>query len=316
MKIEEMEQLLRQLDIEPVNERNGEILALCPGHKEMTGKEDHNPSWWINAETGQHICFSCGFKGGLWNLIAMRKNFHDAQGRLDYADAKDWLYESFGVIQLDVLADMERPITKEPEIKISEANLAVFVDPPAEALKSRGLTLAAAQTHGLLWDSRKKNWIIVIRDPYSNKLLGWQEKGYSQRYFNNYPPGVEKAKSLFGFAQYSGGKMIVVESPLDVVRLTSLGVAGGVATYGAHISNEQLKLIKEADEIVFALDNDDAGKTASKRMLDLTKDMAFEAFFFNYGDSDRKDIGGMSRGEVSYGLDNAKHCVYGLGALA
>jgi hypothetical protein len=314
MKLEEMEQLLVRLGIDPIRTKDSEILALCPGHKELTGREDRNPSWWINADTGQHICFSCGFKGGLWSLIAQRQNLHDQNGRLDYADAKDWLYESFGAIQMDVLTEIERPIEK-PEYKISQASLAVFVDPPADALKSRGLSLAAAQAYELLWDASKKNWIIVIRDPYSNKLLGWQEKGFSRRYFNNYPPGVEKSQSLFGFSQYSGGQMIVVESPLDVVRLASLGISGGVSTYGVHISNEQLRLIKEADEVVFALDNDEAGKANSKKLLELTKTLAFEAWFFDYSGTDVKDIGGMSRLEVTSGLNGAKHCVYGLGAL-
>lgn len=315
MKLEEMEELLRRLNIEPINVRNSEVLALCPGHKEITGREDRNPSWWINAETGQHICFSCGFKGGLWSLIAQRQNFVDPNGRLDYADAKDWLYESFGAIQLDALAEIERPIEK-PEFKVSEASLAVFSDPPESVLKSRGLNLAAAQAHNLLWDPRHQNWIIVIRDPYSNKLLGWQEKGFSRRYFNNYPPGVEKSHALFGFSNYKGGKMIVVESPLDVVRLTSLGITGGVATYGVHISAAQLKLIKEADEIIFALDNDEAGKAASKKLLDMTKTSGFESWFFDYSHTDRKDIGGMSRAEIVQGLQSAKHCVYGEAALA
>lgn len=315
MRIEEMEALLRRLNIEPVNVKNSEILALCPGHKEITGREDRNPSWWINSDTGQHICFSCGFKGGLWSLIAQRQNFYDPNGRLDYADAKDWLYESFGTIQLDTLAEIERPIEK-PEFKVSNASLAVFSNPPSDALRSRGLSLAAAQDHELLWDSVKRNWIIVIREPYSNKLLGWQEKGYSRRYFNNYPPGVEKSHCLFGFSKYSGGRMVVVESPLDVVRLSSLGISGGVATYGVHISAAQLKLIKEADEIVFALDNDDAGKAASKKLLELTKTDAFEAWFFDYSTTDRKDVGGMSKFEVTEGLANAKHCVYGTEALA
>lgn len=316
MRLEEMEQLLVRLGIEPVRTNGSEILGLCPGHKDITGREDRNPSWWINADTGQHICFSCGFKGGLWSLIAQRQNFYDPNGRLDYADAKDWLYESFGTIQMDSLEGTPAPIVREPEFKVSEASLAVFVDPPSDALRSRGLRLTAAQDYGLLWDASKRNWIIVIRDPYSNKLLGWQEKGFSRRYFNNYPPGVEKSHSLFGLSQYTGGRMVVVESPLDVVRLASLGISGGVATYGVHISNEQLKLIKEADEIVFALDNDDAGKAASKKLLEMTKTNAFEAWFFDYSHTECKDIGGMSKTEVTDGLASAKHCVYGTAALA
>jgi hypothetical protein len=315
MKLEEMEQLLNKLGIETASVKGSEILAICPGHKRITGREDKHPSWWVNADTGQHICFACGFKGGLWSLIAERQGFYDSVGRLDYADAKDWFYESFDSIQLDVLTEISTPIQKEPEVKITEASLAIFSEPPAEALRSRGLSAAAAKHHQLLWDSAKKNWIILIRDPYSNKLLGWQEKGFAQRFFRNYPPGMEKSKSLFGLSQYQGGRMIVVESPLDVVRLTSLGIPGGVATYGVTISTEQLKLIREADEVVFALDNDDAGRANSAKLLDLTKALKFEAWFFNYSGTDRKDIGAMSRSEVDSGLQNARHCVYGVGAL-
>jgi len=109
--------------------------------------------------------------------------------------------------------------------------------------------------------------------------------------------------------------MIVVESPLDVVRLSSIGISGGVATYGVHISNAQLKIIREADEIVFALDNDEAGRAASKKLLELTRPLNFEAWFFDYSQTDRKDIGGMSRAEAITGLQNSRHCVYGEKAL-
>jgi hypothetical protein len=315
MRIEEMETLLERLGVTPVATKDNEVLALCPGHKELTGREDHNPSWWINSETGRHICFSCGFKGGLWALIAQVKGLKDAQGRLDFADAKDWLYESFDGMVLDSLQDTGPIVKPEPEVKITEASLALFTYPPEPALKSRGLTLEAAKKHELLWDPKHSNWIIVIREPHSNKLLGWQEKGYSRRYFNNYPPRVVKSEALFGFSQYSSGPMIVVESPLDVVRLSSIGISGGVATYGVHISNAQLKIIREADEIVFALDNDEAGRAASKKLLELTRPLNFEAWFFDYSQTDRKDIGGMSRAEAITGLQNSRHCVYGEKAL-
>ena len=36
-------------------EHGVEALALCPMHAERTGKEDNNPSWWINLESGMHI---------------------------------------------------------------------------------------------------------------------------------------------------------------------------------------------------------------------------------------------------------------------
>jgi 5S rRNA maturation endonuclease (ribonuclease M5) len=312
MRIEEMERVLERLNIQVINIRGSEILALCPGHKEITGKEDHNPSWWINAETGAHICFSCGFKGSLWSLIATSQNLKDANGLLDYADAKDWLYLSFDNIQLGTPdEDVEQESIFKEVTQITESRLALFTYPPEYALKARGFTLAGAEKHQLLWDTAHSNWISVIRDPYSNKLLGWQEKGFSRRYFRNYPTGVEKSTTLFGLNRYQGGRMIVVESPLDVVRLESVGITGGVSTYGSIISNVQLELIKDADEIVFALDNDESGINASKKMLEQN----FEAWFFNYAHTEMKDIGAMSRLEILTGLDNAKHSVHGLGAI-
>ena len=110
--------------------------------------------------------------------------------------------------------------------------------------------------------------------------------------------------------------MIVVESPLDVVRLASVGIQGGVSTYGSLISNAQVSLIREADEIVFALDNDESGNNASKKMLELGFTLGFESWFFNYAHTDMKDVGAMSKSEIMTGLRNAKHSVNGTGALA
>lgn len=312
MRLEEMERVLERLEIKPINIRGSEILALCPGHKEITGKEDHNPSWWINAETGAHICFSCGFKGNIWALIATAQNLKDANGFLDYADAKDWLYLSFDGISIATNEEEQEQESVFKEVtQITESRLALFTYPPEYALKARGFTLIAAEKHQLLWDTAYSNWISVIRDPYSNKLLGWQEKGFSRRYFKNYPTGVQKSTTLFGLNRYTGGRMIVVESPLDVVRLESIGVTGGVSTYGSMISNAQIELIKDADEVVFALDNDESGINASKKMLELN----FEAWYFSYAHTSMKDVGAMSRAEILTGLDNAKHSVHGLGAI-
>lgn len=317
MRLEEMENVLGRLNIEPIQTRGSEILALCPGHKEITGKEDHNPSWWINAETGAHICFSCGFKGNIWSLIATVQNLKDANGFLDYADAKDWLYLSFDNLSLGKEEDDQddEPVFKEV-VSMGESRLALFTYPPDSALKARGFTLPAAEKHQLLWDPKFSNWITVIREPYTNKLLGWQEKGFKRRYFKNYPPGVQKSTTLFGLNRYKGGRMIVVESPLDVVRLESVGITGGVSTYGSMISNTQLNMIRDADEILFALDNDESGLASSKTMLEKSIELGFEARFFSYAHTEMKDVGGMSRSEILTGLDNAKHSVYGLGALS
>jgi 5S rRNA maturation endonuclease (ribonuclease M5) len=305
MTLDEMKDTLTRLGVDYYSDRGYEIQAECPAHEERTGHKDRNPSFYINADTGAFFCFSCGWKGGLTTLINYK------QGSVN---AKDWLKEGEGLkLRLKrVLKPKERI---QEQTYITESMLSAFTVPPADALKSRGLTLSAAVKYELLWDDRRKDWIIPIRDPITGSLLGWQEKGYQIRSFRNYPTGVHKSHSLFGYAQYSVGEMIVVESPLDVIRLASLGIQGGVATYGSIVSKAQFNLIRGADQLIFAMDNDDAGKKASMDLFHLAKSMEKEAWFFNYHNTDVKDIGGMSLNEIRYGLDNAKHIAHGLGVV-
>ena len=46
-----------------------EISGRCPVHLARTGKEDNSPSWSMNAETGLWICYACGARGTLPQLI-------------------------------------------------------------------------------------------------------------------------------------------------------------------------------------------------------------------------------------------------------
>ena len=308
MTVEEMEHTLTRLGMETVTTRGDEVQSYCPAHKDRTGRDDKNPSFWINADTGAFICFSCQFKGNVFSLI----NYVEG---IDFEKAKEWFDSpSLLVSRFNRVTEEKKAPIEEPTI-ITESMLSAFVNPPAEALAARGISLHAARAYELCWDARNENWIIPIRDAKTSKLLGWQEKGHTRRHFNNTPAKMKKSNSLFGYEQYVGGDMIVVESPLDVVRLASIGITGGVATYGALISSSQITYIRGADRIVFALDNDDAGKLSSRSMLKNCREMSMEAWFFNYNHTEMKDIGGMSLDEVRLGITNAKHSVHGLKAV-
>ena len=305
MTVEEMQDALTRLGVEFYSNRGDEIQAECPAHEERTGHKARNPSFYINADSGAFICFSCGWKGSLYTLI----NYKNGD-----VDASEWLKSEQGLAARFDRATREQPKIQE-QTYITESMLSAFVEPPEDALRSRGLAASAAKQYGLLWDRHNKNWIIPIREAETGKLLGWQEKGYDRRYFKNYPTGIQKSKSLFGYGQYTRGDMIVVESPLDVVRLASLGIKGGVANYGALVSTHQFNLIRGAERIVFAMDNDEAGHKSSMSLYHLCKEMGAWPWFFNYGDIDVKDVGGMSLDEIRFGIRNAKFSVHGLKAV-
>ena len=308
MTVEEMEGVLDRLGIEVISITGDEIKGHCPAHLERTGKEDGNPSWFINADSGVHHCFSCGFRGSVNSLVEY------TQG-ISYDDTKSWLGSGERNLSKAFARLLDRPVLEEVSNPITESMLSAFVNPPAEALASRGLTLSSAQKYEILWDKLKNTWIIPMRDAVTGELLGWQEKGYGNRYFMNFPKGMKKSTTVFGIQKYTRGTMVVVESPLDVVRLDSVGVPGGVATYGCAVSHAQVNVIRGADRIVFAMDNDKAGRKGSYELLDAAKQMGFEAWFFDYSNTDRKDVGGMSKAEILYGLEHAKHSMHGKRAV-
>ena len=304
MTVDEMEETLSRLGIESYNVRGDEIQALCPAHLERTGKDDRNPSWFINADTGAHICFSCGWKGNLYGLISYVT-------KTDYEDATKWLGSAEGLTKrFERITRERKPI--DDFVVVSESMLKAFTSPPPEALAVRGLTHTAANKYELLWDAANKNWIIPIRSIVDGSLMGWQEKGFDRRYFSNRPTGIKKSESLFGFEQVFGKELIVVESPLDVVRLASIGITYGVATYGSKVSQAQFNAIRSADRVIFAMDNDESGRESSKSLLYMCKQMGVECWFFHYGDIDVKDVGAMSKDEVLNGLHKATHMIRGI----
>ena len=307
----DVERVLLSLDVALTAQRGDEVQGLCPMHKARTGKEDHNPSWWINSITGAHICFSCGYKGNIYTLVG------DLKG-LDYFDAKDYVGQSEEELPLDYLAkrikELPQYIPAEEELGMSEARLAVFTEPPDIELKKRFLTREAVTIHGVLWDTTNEAWILPIRNPDTFELWGWQEKGARGRFFRNQPTGVKKSKTVFGVELINKDKpMWIVESPLDAVRLTGLG-HNAVSTFGAILSEDQGKLMRRASQLIAAFDNDEAGKKASEQVLGFAKKYGMELKFFNYEGIDVKDVGDMVETEINIGLKTAKDRVYGKAA--
>ena len=310
-----VEGVLLTLGIE-TSPRGDELIGLCPMHLERTGQEDNNPSWSMNAETGVHHCFSCGYKGTLLTLVAEIKEFTTQWGIIDFDSAKEWLRNNIEV-NFEYLARQleEARISYVPipaPVGMSEARLSIFDSiPPEWAMSARGLTEDGCVLYGVKWSPANNSWITPIRNPQSHKLMGWQEKSQTQRLFRNRPTGVAKSKTLFGLDAFRGGTMIVVESPLDAVRLGSLGVSGGVSTFGASVSSDQVQLMKQADKLIIAMDNDPAGKKASLDLLERTRKEGMECWFLNYQGTEFKDIGDMPEDLVHYCIGASKHSVFG-----
>lgn len=275
--------------------RGAELIAACPAHVDRTGKPDNDPSWSVNLDHGAHHCFSCGWKGSLKSLVeyfggTLAEQPLDLEGAV--GDALKLLNEV--EVSFNVIADY--PV-------LPEASLRVFTAPPTSALLSRMLSAQSCQHMGVLWDPRTASWILPIRDE-RGRLMGWQIKGTKDRRFRNFPSGVQKRRCLFGAAiAESFDWAVVVESPLDAVRLYALGIPA-VATYGSSVSDEQLRLLSQWRKVVLALDNDEAGRRGTAKIQD--SDEPLNLSLLLYPSRSVKDVGDMTDDEILYAVENSR----------
>jgi Toprim-like len=312
----DIESALYDMGIEIRRSDDDEVHGICPQHFKRTGEEQRNAHWSVNRVTGVHNCFSCGYKGTFVSLVA------DVlfKGRDVFAAARWMRQYGINLEKARNLPDWEER-TEEPTRQIKpmdETRLALFDEPPTWALEARDISAAACRHYGVLWDAKKSHWIIPIRKP-SGELVGWQKKEEGGRFFRNFPEDVKKSLTLFGFQQFPLGEpAILCESPLDVVRLHTLGWEGGLAAYGAAVSDPQMRLILEVtDELIVALDNDKDGKKYSQLLRDGEVERGVQirgrwmerflnARYFEYGKIDVKDIGDMDSRDIERGLYEAK----------
>jgi 5S rRNA maturation endonuclease (ribonuclease M5) len=304
----DVDRIIASLDLTLFSQRGDEVYGLCPMHKERTGQIDHNPSWWINLTTGQHMCFSCKYKGNLYTLV------RDLNPGMDHWDILDILKTEpeNPTDLLKRLQDLPQYVgAKTDEIPMSEARMAVYIDPPAYALERRNISLEAAQHYGVKWDDDSKAWITPLRDPHFGELMGWQEKAFIGRFFRNYPAGVSKGRTLFGVNVQEDDIAIVVESPLDCLRLYTAGFKGGLAVCGSVVNEGHAKILRYSSKIIAAFDCDKAGVQASEELFKFAKMYGLDVSFFNYSATEAKDPGDMTDDEIRFGIENARNMIYG-----
>ncbi len=92
----------------------------------------------------------------------------------------------------------------------------------------------------------------------------------------------EKGRELYGLTQArdairASGRVLVVEGYMDVVALAQFGVGYAVATLGTATTPVHItKLLRQADEIVFCFDGDNAGRKAAWRALEVSLPLAVD----------------------------------------
>jgi hypothetical protein len=298
---------LEELGIQVTKLIHGEAWAICPGHLSRLDKINNRPNKWsVNIETGDHSCFSCGFSGSFVYLVQEVKGY-------DRHDAEQWVRSRGGVARLRrTLAASAGSVQPESWVQPwNESRLAFFSSPPYSALDGRRVSAGAVSYYGVLWDSANENWILPIRDPESGVFWGYQEKGPG--WFSNKPARVPKSDTLFGIDCFRGTTAILLESPLDCLRLYTAGLDGAVSSFGVQVSPKQLDLLFDrAEVVIFALDNDEAGIQKSMELRNKYLSSGKRIKFADYSHiPDAKDLGteGVTDNDIQKAILNAKSMV-------
>lgn len=271
-----------------------EAVAACPFHS-----PDKHPSWSVNIRTGLHNCFSCGARGNLASLVSH-------VNRLSYPEAVIWVNGKVGWSKAQRWReDYEAHSFSPPYFRVSEADMALFTDPPEDQLTVKKINADSARRFGVRWNPAHESWVFPLRAPFTNELWGWQEK--NERIFRNYPHGVRKSQTFFGLPAFEHGSTVVlVESPVDAVRLDVAGYGGGLSSWGVQVSDCQLAIVQQLTEsVILALDNDKPGISETARICKEHAGFVKRIRVFNYSQVKVKDPGEMSGEEIEWAMANA-----------
>jgi len=278
--------VLEELGVENIRAGDKEVTASCPMHPTILGRPDRHASWSINRATGAHNCFSCGWKGGLATL------YRDLTG--------------------SVPDDVDMEVRRAAAVAAVEPLVRTVVEPwdfpewlgpvPGNLLALRHLSAEAADAYGVRWDPKTCEWVLPLCDEWGEPV-GAQYRQVGSVLTK--PTGLAKGKYLFGLSvAKSSDRAALVESPLDAVRLASVGVPA-VASLGAWVSEDQCRLLaRHFSYVVLALDNDETGLQAAARTADRLRYLGCPALRFDYTGLPGKDPGDVPDDDLLYAAWN------------
>lgn len=235
---------------------------VCVFHKER------NASMRVNVAKGLFFCHGCHEKGGMAKLarqVGVRYSFDQTEAALATMHSK--------LQKLKEVRGEKTPAYK-PESDLTRYLLPTgyWTDPRPQG---RGFTGEMVELFDLGYDPLQDVAIIPIRD-HVGRLLGYTRRFLDPKADVRYkdPKGFSKATHLFGSwlaDQHESGTVVVVEGPLDAVKVWQAGYVG-VAQYGSYLTEEQIKILKKMGTVTVVLmyDNDQGGKRSTNYALGFT----------------------------------------------
>jgi len=176
--------------------------------------------------------------------------------------------------------------------------------------ESRGIDLGSIAHFSLGYSENLGMVTVPVHSP-TGLPVGLVGRSIEGKRFKN-STNLPRQKTMFNLhrAKKMGGKIIVVESCFDAIRIHQAGFPNVVATLGGSISKTNLaNLSKYASSIIIATDNDEAGRKLGSQIANALKNK--DVSWAVYDDSviyphNAKDMGDLTEEEIKRCIKNAE----------
>jgi DNA primase len=266
--------------VEEIIESGDELIHSCKLPFGMHSNGDQNPSASLNRKTLLFNCFTCG-GGSIFWLVEniMDISFNQAVDSIKkYTTHSITSYDNFVERMKETLIQTRHP-EKFDMPYYSDGILEPWIQ-TTSYMDSRGISQEVQKEMKTGLKSNELEWVnyngsfqqvsvsrAIIPHFFNNQLVGWQGRKLSEdprvpKYKNS--KHFPKAWTLYNYDNLDKDEeLIVVESPMSVLKLKSLGITNVVSTFGASISSYQIGLIRQFQEVCVWMDGDSAGRKAS-----------------------------------------------------
>lgn len=249
-------------------------VAKCPSHV------DTNPSWRIiddgGPKTGSHNCFSCGFSGGPWELVACVRD-------LTLEEAGEWIWttlgggkrEAIGVDGVPAVVVRSRMKPREFELpfgtKIPSVDGSEWFAPALEYLRARRVAdWQIARWHlGYALTGRLHDRVVAPVH-FGGRLVSYVARSWlataDLRYLTpKRDEGALPELALFGEPGIDPAvdEATVCEGVFKHLALERAGAPNPLATLGSQaVTPEKLRVLVKFRRVLLAFDPDHAGRKA------------------------------------------------------
>lgn len=288
----QVKEVIAQCGVTVGSELDSHFLIFCPFHNNR-----NTPACEVDKEKGLFICFSCGENGTLIDFVmkTTKRSYFEAN-RVISSAAKETNFAEQILKQTNTNNKLE-------EFDINLINRlhsdCLNNQRSLDYFNGRGINTGSISTFTLGYSPNQDMVIVPVQTEYG-MYVGFVARSIEGKSFKN-STNLPRSKVLFNLNRCKFQDIIVVESSFDAIKLHQLGF-NAVATLGANVSREQIKLLeKYAIRIILAPDSDDAGQDFVKKITENIKNRDISFIKIPKG---KKDIGDMTREEIIQAMDN------------